>query len=93
MMTVIGVFWCRTWRWRCSIRASGLAGARPNERPSGRAPGHRNDHYVNAADFDPNVVEKLTPEQEKYYLASQWQMMWWKLKRHKLAVICGSSCC
>ncbi len=47
-------------------------------------------HFVNAEDWDPNVVETLTPEQEKYYLASQWQIMWWKLKRHRLAVICGS---
>ena len=22
-------------------------------------------------------------------MASQWQLMWWKLKRHKLAVISG----
>ncbi len=46
-------------------------------------------HYVNRAPFDPQSVEKLTPEQEQYYLASQWQLMWWKLKHHKLAVISG----
>ena len=55
------------------------------ERPPAGMP-----HFVNAEDWDPNVVETLTPEQEKYYLASQWQIMWWKLKRHRLAVICGS---
>ncbi len=25
--------------------------------------------------------ETLTPEQEKFYLASQWQLMWWKFGR------------
>lgn len=25
--------------------------------------------------------------EEKIYLASQWQLMWWKFKRHKLAVL------
>lgn len=48
------------------------------------------DHFVNEADWDPNIVETLTPEQEKYYLASQWRIMWWKLRRHRLAVISGS---
>ncbi len=46
-------------------------------------------HYVNKAAFDPHSVVKLTEEQERYYLASQWQLMWWKLKRHKLAVVSG----
>ena len=31
----------------------------------------------------------MTPEQERYYRASQWKMMWWKLRRHRLAVISG----
>ena len=26
---------------------------------------------------------------ESYYLASQWQMMWWKFRRHRLALIAG----
>lgn len=47
------------------------------------------DHYVNKAPFDPNTVVTLTPEQERYYMASQWQLMWWKLKRHRLAVVSG----
>lgn len=47
------------------------------------------EHYVSREPFDPGSIERLTPEQEKYYLASQWKLMWWKLKRHKLAVICG----
>ncbi|RCK27134.1 peptide ABC transporter permease [Thalassospira profundimaris] len=45
----------------------------------------RNEHFVDTAPFDPWDREALTPEQEKYYLASQWQLMWWRLKRHRLA--------
>ena len=30
---------------------------------------------------------QLTPEQERYYLAAQWKLMWWKLKRHRIAVV------
>ena len=47
-------------------------------------------HFVNTAPFDPNATEKLTPEQERYYMATQWQLMWWKLKRHRLAMISGA---
>jgi len=47
------------------------------------------EHYVSPAPFDPLSIEALTPEQERYYMASQWRLMWWKLKRHRLAVICG----
>ncbi|MCY4227366.1 MAG: ABC transporter permease [Gammaproteobacteria bacterium] len=46
-------------------------------------------HYVSEAPFDAHSVEQLTPEQEKLYLASQWRLMWLKLKQHRLAV--GSS--
>jgi peptide/nickel transport system permease protein len=49
----------------------------------------KNEHYVSSAPFDPKSIEQLTPEQEKVYLASQWQLMWWKLKRHRLAVVSG----
>lgn len=43
-------------------------------------------HYVSSAPFDVHAAEQLTPEQEKYYLASQWRMIWWRFKRHRLAV-------
>jgi len=49
----------------------------------------RLEHYVSKEPFDPYSVEVLTPEQERYYLATQWQLIWWKLKRHKLAVVSG----
>ena len=47
------------------------------------------EHFVSSEPFDPGSIETLTPAQEKYYLASQWTLMWWKLKRHRLALICG----
>ena len=46
-------------------------------------------HYVNQDPFDPYSIEALTPEQERYYLASQWKMIWWRLKKHRLAVASG----
>ena len=46
-------------------------------------------HYVSQAPFDVQSVTKLTPEQERVYLASQWRLMWWKFKRHRLAVVAG----
>ncbi|WP_417667267.1 ABC transporter permease [Roseibium sp.] len=47
------------------------------------------EHYVDPAPFNPAVSEDLTPEQERFYQASQWQIMWWKFKRHKVAVWSG----
>ncbi|MCW6510580.1 ABC transporter permease [Lichenifustis flavocetrariae] len=44
-------------------------------------------HYVSDAPFDVQSVKRLTPEQERVYLASQWRLMWWKFKRHRLAVV------
>src|SRR5271168_457545 len=48
------------------------------------------EHFVSDEPFEPNRVEAMTPAQDRYYLASQWRMMWWKLKRHRLAVISGA---
>ena len=56
----------------------------------GPAPEPRLEHYVSAAPFDPGSVEELTAEQERYYLASQWWLMWWKLRRHKVALVSGA---
>jgi peptide/nickel transport system permease protein len=44
-------------------------------------------HYVNETAWDPYVSEKLTAEQEKYYMAGQWKLMWWRFRRHRPAVI------
>lgn len=44
-------------------------------------------HFVSAAPFDVESVRKLSPEQERIFLASQWRLMWWKFLRHRLAVV------
>jgi peptide/nickel transport system permease protein len=68
---------------------------------SGSAPGAGRDtaaetiggqlpHYVSGAAFDPYAVERMTQAQERFYMASQWRMMWWKLLRHRVAVVSGA---
>lgn len=47
------------------------------------------EHYVDREAFDPQEAETLTPEQESFYQASQWQIIWWRFKRHKLALWSG----
>jgi peptide/nickel transport system permease protein len=47
------------------------------------------EHFVSQKDFDPYSVEKISAEQEAHYFASQWRLMWWRFKMHKLALICG----
>lgn len=46
-------------------------------------------HYVSPEPFAPEEEVHLTPEQERYYMAGQWRLMWWKLRRHRLAVAAG----
>jgi len=46
-------------------------------------------HYVSGEPFDPQTADALTAEQERFYLASQWRLMLWKLARHRLAVVAG----
>ncbi len=45
------------------------------------------EHYISTAPFDPQAVEAMTDEQLRVYEASQLRLMWWKFKRHKLAMI------
>jgi peptide/nickel transport system permease protein len=47
------------------------------------------DHFVSTEPFDPGSATRLTPEQERFYLASQWKLMWWKFKLHRVAVVSG----
>ena len=51
------------------------------------APKRRAEHYVNREPWDPYVAERLTAEQEKYYMAGQWKLMWWRFRRHRPAVV------
>lgn len=50
------------------------------------APGAPLEHYVSDAPFDPDHLEEATPKQKKFARASQKQLMWWKFRRHKLAL-------
>jgi peptide/nickel transport system permease protein len=52
-------------------------------------PGERLPHYVNERLFDPYEVEKLTPQQERYYQAAEWRIVWWRFRRHRVAVWSG----
>ena len=53
-------------------------------------PGERLPHYVNEEAFDPYEVDKLTPQQERYYQASEWRIVWWRFRRHRVAVWAGA---
>jgi len=50
-------------------------------------PGEPMTHYVSDTPFDPYSIEVMTQEQERVFKASQLTLMWWKFKRHRLAVI------
>jgi peptide/nickel transport system permease protein len=52
--------------------------------PTDRAP---TPHFVSREPWDPYVSERLTADQEKYYMAGQWKLMWWRFRRHRPAVI------
>jgi peptide/nickel transport system permease protein len=58
--------------------------------PAETARNAANPRFISSAPFDPYSIETLTPEQERYYLASQWKLMWWKLTRHKVALVAGT---
>ena len=57
--------------------------------PSGMPPEapRRAPHFVSKETWDPYVADKLTAEQERYYMAGQWKLMWWRFRRHKPAVV------
>ena len=44
-------------------------------------------HFVSQDPFKPYESAALTPEQEQFYQASQWRIMWWKFRRHRVAVV------
>jgi peptide/nickel transport system permease protein len=43
-------------------------------------------HYVNPDPFDPGASEPVGAANEQFYRASSWRLMWWKFRRHKVAV-------
>lgn len=44
-------------------------------------------HSFRDEPFDPYSIEQMSAAQEKVYLASQWTLMWWKFRRHRVAVV------
>jgi peptide/nickel transport system permease protein len=46
-------------------------------------------HYVSHAPFDPYAVDLMTPTQERFYRAPPLLLMWWRFRRHKVAVASG----
>ncbi|MEJ8572418.1 ABC transporter permease [Microbaculum marinum] len=46
-------------------------------------------HFVDTEPFDPNREAPADPDRERYYQASQWRIVWWKFRRHKIAVAAG----
>jgi peptide/nickel transport system permease protein len=47
-------------------------------------------HYVSTAPFDPYAVDRMTPAQERFYRAPPLLLMWWRFRRHRLAVASGA---
>ena len=52
-------------------------------------PGAPLEHFVSTTPFDPHAQETMTSAQSRIHLASQKQLMWWKFKRHRLALASG----
>jgi len=65
-------------------------GDRPADGPPAPAGDGPLPHYVNTAPWNPYLEEPLTAKQQEYFLASQWKIMWWKLQRHRLAMVSGA---
>ncbi|MCS6877738.1 MAG: ABC transporter permease [Geminicoccaceae bacterium] len=51
-------------------------------------PGTCEEHWVDPSPFDPEEREAPTsPEQLRLATASQWRLMWWRFRRHRLAMV------
>ncbi|KAA5605734.1 ABC transporter permease [Roseospira marina] len=46
-------------------------------------------HFVCPEPFDPAAEEVLPPARQREMMAGYWRLVWWKLRRHKLAVGSG----
>jgi peptide/nickel transport system permease protein len=49
----------------------------------------RREGEIPAEDVPLPAVDVDAPANEDFSVASQWQLMWWKFRRHKLAMICA----
>lgn len=61
----------------------------PNQPKSMPAPGAPMTHFVSDAPFDPYEAENAASAKGKFAEASQLQLMWWKFRKHKMALYCG----
>ncbi len=61
----------------------------PNQTSPLPAPGAAMEHYVSDAPFDPYEAENAASAKGKFAEASQLQLMWWKFRKHKVALYCG----
>ncbi|WP_159952506.1 ABC transporter permease [Rhizobium sp. 18065] len=52
-------------------------------------PGAPMGHYVSSAAFDPYAAERKVEELKHIAQASQFQLMWWQFRRHKMALFSG----
>lgn len=43
-------------------------------------------HYVSEAPFDPDYDDKLETDNSPFHMASQWTIIWWRFRRHKMAL-------
>ena len=43
-------------------------------------------HFVDPRPFDPGATEPTGAESEEFYRASSWRLIWWKFRRHRVAV-------
>lgn len=50
-------------------------------------PGAPLPHFVSTEPFDAQSVTVMTAGQERVYKASQLRLMWWKFRRHRLALV------
>ena len=44
------------------------------------------DHYANPKPFDPYTAKALSAAEETFYRASSLKLIWWKFKRHRVAL-------
>ncbi len=59
---------------------------RQPQETAGAQPVGNSEHWVDPEPWHVHREQPLTPEQERYYTASQWRLMWWRFKRHKVAL-------
>jgi len=46
------------------------------------------EQWVDPAPFDPDEVDSaITAKQQRFYTASPWRLVWWRFRRHRLAVV------